>query len=413
MRKGFTLIELLVVMVIIALLVGLLLPALARAREEARRTQCRSNLRQIGLAMNIYASENSSQTPALYAVGQYCGSDVNGRDNQSFAYWQWADGTPGAYYGYADCGIWSIEVGLRYATYLVGYDQRDPMLEILAGGNYGGTTGTDWPMKPSGIGLLLAGGYLTQAGAPVLNCPSRNVTAAIAYRDMWDWDYQAPFITSGGAYVGTYAGKGRKAWTGYWYNCIYNGDAWRGSNRNLNGTSSGGYGGDVLWGSYSMRDPKESAPTDLSFNFEHWAGQAMASDMLNIMPPEVHGNNGTPLSEQLGMNHEHFWNVLFTDSSVKGYPDTAHNIGRALIMAWAGNSPTVPMPYDTANVSPDQLRFPHNPWTGRRAVGPRRTVASAASAAGSWLVTSGPSTSTRSTPRTKAAPAGKPRSRVL
>jgi len=99
-RVGFTLIELLVVIAIIAILIALLLPAVQQAREAARRTQCKNNLKQLGLALHNY-HDVSNMFPPGYVLQGTAGS---------FGNWGWA-------------------------TYLLPYIEQGPLYNKLNPGN--------------------------------------------------------------------------------------------------------------------------------------------------------------------------------------------------------------------------------------------------------------------------------------
>src|SRR5580698_3625763 len=114
-RRGFTLIELLVVIAIIAVLISLLLPAVQAAREAARRTQCRNNLKQIGLAEHNYHDVNKMFTPAwifVFKNGASC----------------WCCGTPGSnfdlnYHNWLSWLLPYMEAGTVYNR----IDQNSPL----------------------------------------------------------------------------------------------------------------------------------------------------------------------------------------------------------------------------------------------------------------------------------------------
>jgi prepilin-type N-terminal cleavage/methylation domain-containing protein/prepilin-type processing-associated H-X9-DG protein len=74
-RAGFTLIELLVVIAIIAILAAILFPVFARAREKARQTSCTSNLKQLGLALDMYCQDYDECTPIAFSgIGWWTGT---------------------------------------------------------------------------------------------------------------------------------------------------------------------------------------------------------------------------------------------------------------------------------------------------------------------------------------------------
>ena len=96
---AFTLVELLVVIGVVAALVALLLPALSRARENARRTVCASNLRQLAMALALYSNENRQRYPGPATSGAAARPDdwiwwQSGRDFNDSALARYLGGAP-------------------------------------------------------------------------------------------------------------------------------------------------------------------------------------------------------------------------------------------------------------------------------------------------------------------------------
>ncbi len=78
MKRGFTLIELLLVIAILAILAGILLPVISRTKEAARSAACLSNLHQIGIALQIYVSDDQNRLPVAFDRSTNSAAPTNG-----------------------------------------------------------------------------------------------------------------------------------------------------------------------------------------------------------------------------------------------------------------------------------------------------------------------------------------------
>jgi len=97
--RGFSLIELLVVTAIIAMLASMLLPALAKAREVARKAKCISNLRQIGMALHMYAEDNGEYFPHVHQGPTYTDTAMT----SSQEWWEFLEPYSNGIYDYMKC----------------------------------------------------------------------------------------------------------------------------------------------------------------------------------------------------------------------------------------------------------------------------------------------------------------------
>ena len=148
-RKGFTLIELLVVIAIISVLVSLLLPAVQQAREAARRTQCKNNLKQIGLALYNYLVATQVFPPGYI--------DLNSNSNN----------TPDT----------DLGPGWGWATFLLPYMDQSIVYNQI---NFN-----------QGVGLL-SNLQISQVPLPIFQCPSDGLQDPFA---VYNSSFGAPITT--------------------------------------------------------------------------------------------------------------------------------------------------------------------------------------------------------------------------
>jgi prepilin-type N-terminal cleavage/methylation domain-containing protein len=159
-RRAFTLIELLVVIAIIAVLVALLLPAVQQAREAARRSQCKNNLKQLGLACHNY-HEAFNMLPA-----SICNFENTANT--------WTHGSKGSYFvrllPYLDQGPLFSKINFSYET-PPGTPWQSPVPQ-------GPTSGGDWGAESTNP-INFGGMAMRYLQLPILMCPTEPTSPII------------------------------------------------------------------------------------------------------------------------------------------------------------------------------------------------------------------------------------------
>ena len=170
--RGFTLVELLVVIGIIALLISILLPTLNKAREAARTAQCLSNIRQLGMAFQMYANEFKDVVPLGYVTTQ-----------KWYGYSVWLDSTKskGPLYPLYERGYFKQPQSLFCPS------QYDPRFVYNGQDN-------PWPPPPEGTvpsGALVRIGYSTRPQVSFSNgpgnvyVPASSANDSLEFRGKW------------------------------------------------------------------------------------------------------------------------------------------------------------------------------------------------------------------------------------